>query len=402
MIVQIRIEPETQERIRKLIENGQYKNIHDFVGLAIDNQIQLDLENNALSTQDNSYLLSESQISLKDKTNFNTLDNFDVPQIDINITDEIFFDKNIQFEVYGPGASSLIWIFQNRFFPVKVALQGLSHLINSEKSDAVEFDLWKTYAAEFALDVSSKLYDKFDGKHEANVGLPSAKQKVANKFIKKRNKDILITQKLETSKKRFSDQFIGRIIHKDSKENKLYFSGACFEMGLVTSQGFTDDPLNPKITLTKTGLEFLKLQNPIFEILKNGKTSISDNIFSDQESNFIQENLISRFELEKQIIDSILTLGKQKIKITTIHDIFLNLKRDYAIETFKDEKILHYIMRKYEDKIKDDYDNVTNETTIEWTVNRYLEFQIIATVGRLIELNLIHREYEGREPVYHI
>ena len=42
MIVQIRIEPETLEKIRKLIDEGHYKNIHDFVNMAIENQIQLD------------------------------------------------------------------------------------------------------------------------------------------------------------------------------------------------------------------------------------------------------------------------------------------------------------------------------------------------------------------------
>ena len=401
MIVQTRIEPEILEKIRKLIDDKHYTSIHDFVGLAIENQIQLDLSENELLPMNDAILFSEVKPAMKKPITFIGLDDFDIPKIQVKSANEIKTDRDIQFEVYGPGASGLIWIFQNRFFPVKVALQSLSKLISSEQSDFVEFDLWKTSAAEFALDVASKLY-RTDNKNEVNIGLPSAKQKIESKFSKKRNKEILITQKLEASKKRFAEQFVGRIIQKDSKKDKIVFSGACFEMGLVTLQEDFGDPLNPKISLTKEGLEFLKLQNPVFEMLKRDDLNTSKNVFSNEERQFIKKNIISRFSLEEQIIDYILGLGKQKISNNIIKKKFLEFKGSYTKRIFKDEKALGSLIRKYEEKIKADYECVDNETTIGWIVNRYLEFQIIATIGRLIELNLIRREYEGREPVYYI
>ena len=44
MTVRIRIEPDTLENISKLVKDGKYKTNHDFISLAIENQLQDELD----------------------------------------------------------------------------------------------------------------------------------------------------------------------------------------------------------------------------------------------------------------------------------------------------------------------------------------------------------------------
>jgi len=396
MIVQIRIEPEILEKIRKLIDGRHYKNIHDFVNMAIENQIQLDFSG------ESSQLALYDAIEIPSKLTIPEKIEFEIPQI-IPTNQETKSERDIQYEVYGPGTSGLIWIFQNRFFPIKVALASLIKIMQEENSDSVEFDLWEIFAGKFALDVSSELFT-LDIRNEITTGLPSPRQKVEQKFSKKRNRDILITQKLEATKKRFVEQFVGRKILKESEKYDVVFSGACFEMGLVTIKEY-EDPLNPKITLTTDGLEFLKLHNPIFEMLETTNI-VNTDIFSRDEKNFIKDKIIPKFVLEKNIIDVILGMKMSEISSHDIKNIFNNTKRKFVEKIYPDSpdghKKLEDIKRKYESDIKKTESGYTRENLINWIVNRYAEFQIIGVIGRLIELNLISREYKGREPTYHI
>lgn len=394
MIVQVRIEPETLEKIRKLIDDGHYKNIYDFVGMAIENQIRLDFsEESSLSLYN--AIEANPKLAIPRKIEFEIAEIM-LPKL------ETKSNRDIQYEVYGPGTSGLIWIFQNRFFPVKVALQSLSNIIKKENSDSVEFDLWETYAGGYALDISSRLFDS-DIRTEITTGLPIPKQKVGQKFSKKKNRDVLITQKLEATKKRFVEQFVGRKILKESKEYDVVFSGACFEMGLVTIKEYKE-PLNPKITLTRNGLEFLKLQNPIFEMLKSANT-VDQNAFSRDEVKFVKDKIISKFELEEKIVNTILELKTPKISSQDIKDIFINTKREYFenlyVRNTDGEKMLAEIGRKYESDIRKIENGNSQRNVINWIVKRYSEFQTITIIGRLIELDLVKREYIGREPVYY-
>lgn len=391
MIVQIRIDPEDLENIRLLIDEGHYKDIHEFVLMSIKNQINLDFDD------------SKSVISLgTTKTDAPLKFEFSLPTM--TPADGKKSNVNTQYEVYGPGTSGLIWIFQNRFFPIKVALQCLSEI--SEGNDSVEFDTWKTSAGTYASDISSRLF-KLDNKTEAIIGLPTPQQKLDKKFSKKRNKEALVSQKLEATKKRFVEQFVGRLILNKSKDSKEpIFSGACFEMGLVSIKENTD-PLNPKISLSNDGFAFLNLSNPIFEKIKSNNIEIYNKIFSQDEINFIKKKIIPKFELEEIIMKELLEFN-DSFSNHDIEKIFKTIKTNYYRKI--DTRKLKEIEKKYESDIKifenksniKNLDEMSDNITIAWIAQRYLEFQIITTIGRLIELNLIKREYHGREPKYYV
>ena len=84
-----------------------------------------------------------------------------------------------------------------------------------------------------------------------------------------------------------------------------------------------------QITLSKDGFEFYNYKNPIIdEITVDKKTNkivfglnakgIIENTFSKEEKKFVNEKIISKFELEKKVVKTILDfIKKEKSKVNT-------------------------------------------------------------------------------------
>ena len=116
----------------------------------------------------------------------------------------------------------------------------------------------------------------------------------------------LVLTRLTSSRLRFSSQFIGKSLEKD--HGRVY-SGACFEMGLLVARGEKKDL---EITLSKNGLEFVRLENPAINFVDTGDVvedhyarpddGIVNFTFSNKEIDFIQNRILSRYELENNII----------------------------------------------------------------------------------------------------
>jgi len=383
MTIRIRIEPEILEKIAKLVEEKKYKTIHDFINLSIENQLQDELDDES----------EKFGISTSIKNN-----DFDVlPQINFESIKPIKLNESkisdVRYSSYGPGASGLIWIFQNRFFPIKVALHSLANLMNETKSTRIELDSWKTHAGDKALSIANRLYEV--GKTDYSIGLPSSNEKLEKKFARKKDKKNKILVKLESSKKRFSDQFIGRVIQKE--KGNIIFSGACFEMGLIDAEK-TEDVWN--VYITETGNKFLSLPNPIIDKFLRGESNIIKNSLSEQEAEFILKDIIPKFELENKIVNSILEINEKEFDKKIIEDIFEREKSNYT-DDFLNHNNVKEIQRKHHSSIEKDFSEVNDNNTRMWIIQRYLELQIIASIGRLIELGIIHKEFVGREPHYY-
>lgn len=390
MTVRLRIEPDTLEKISKLVDESKYRSIHDFISLAIENQLQDELDEKSPYKTDNSETEKITKLSSK-KEIFLSQSDYDLESIEPTKLDENEVE-DIRDTLYGPGAGGLIWIFQNRFFPIKVALYSLAIILNNDKSNWTELESWKIHAGDVASSFSNEL--EAIGKIENAIGLPISEKKLDKKFARKKNKESKMLLKLESSKKRFSDQFIGRVV---DKEDKVIFSGACFEMGLIHAKHI-DAKWN--VSITENGQKFLSFSNPIFDALSDKNQKEIKNNFSEDEKSFILNKIIPKFELENNIVNSILNIKEKEFKKQTIIDIFSREKLQY-VEQFLTEHKLEDIQRKYYTYISNDFTEVNDKNTKSWIINRYLEMQVIGTIGRLIELGIIRRELVGREPHYY-
>lgn len=110
------------------------------------------------------------------------------------------------------------------------------------------------------------------------------------------------------------EQFVGRKTSGDNPE----FHGAGFSMGLIAVR-FVGNICY--VSLTENGKEFALLNNPVID----GKQK--DVAFFRDEVNFITENIIPIYALEKIIIDKI--LGELKKGSLTSNEIFKEEKEKY-------------------------------------------------------------------------
>ena len=167
----------------------------------------------------------------------------------------------------------------------------------------------------------------------------------------------LAASRLTSSRLRFSSQFIGKSLMKD---NGLVYSGACFEMGLLAARGEKKDL---EITLSKNGLEFAMLKNPVIgnvEMEGDWEENKQNKTFSMDELDFIQKKIVERYELENNIIANILNMLK------TIQDKDQTEITKKVREIFEEEK-KQYMMQKFQDIIAKIHSN-PDDDVIQWRV----------------------------------
>lgn len=432
MIIQKNLDPETQKIIARLIEMGKYKDYHEFVSIAIANQIQLDsnyeieCESEVLesSMEDSGKVASTVSDGLAERaasqTNFpsplprteplakpKSLDFFSTAIPDwLPVKPELETDKDIQFEAYGPGSSGLIWIFHNRFFPVKVTLRVLAHLIESENTDSIEFDYWKSSSSDYGMELSNFIQGS-DRSKQLRIGLPASINRLNGRFTDKRNRNSIVQQKVESTKKRFSEQFVGRLLKDEAAGISSAYCGACFEMGLVTNGAGEQRSM---IYLTENGRRFLEMRNPVFDSIRS-KTINSMSTFSDVEIDFIRDSILPRFKLENKIIGDFLKsageardgIGKEKFSET-----FKKSKRQYNAGLCSNSKVHERVKESYMNSKEHAKQEFKENEMIDWVVGRIDETETTfgvqqnSTIGRLVEMGLITKESRNGKIFYFI
>ena len=335
MQLRIPLDPITMEKIMKAVKSGKYDDEYDFISEAIDEKLNqgdskqseslLKAADDSLSeAEDTEIQISDGMLvhSLSDKT-FKTLES--LVEHNSNQTDVPEFSQE---EIYGPESAGLIWIFHNRFFPVKIVLNIVAQLMVRKNQTWLNLD--------DEIDGIIKIIEKFVSEIYRNESLhPSihqgfplpakvlveryermSKMKTKSTSFKRNIRGFrgnmeekinqLVLTRLTSSRLRFSSQFIGKSLEKD--HGRVY-SGACIEMGLLVARGEKKDL---EITLSKNGLEFVRLENPAINFVDTGKVDpdhyernfmdIVNFTFSNKEIDFIQNRILSRYELENNII----------------------------------------------------------------------------------------------------
>ena len=346
MIIKVDIDSDLFSKIEKLVNNGKYQDIYQFVKIALNNQI---LEENSLdetkrkipSTQSLRNIIEKKTMDIARLLSDIPLDKTEIPSM----------------------PSTLIWSFYNRFFPIKLTLRHILYSLSPEKKWLELSDIQEE-AFSYAESVSESLknYEEENNlprNKKLSTGLPSPKSELSGLRGTKRKKK---ESKLHASKIRFQEQFVGKI---SKKIDHYTFSGACFEMGLIRVKMDGDSCL---ISLTENGSKFAIMENPILDSEDHAHA------FYKEEVQFILDKIISRFELENKIVDIILKEIKNKdLTSKEIEKIFFNEKMKFYKDTIKS---------------KDDEERLLKE----------VPQQRVSTMGRLSELRLVNWQIdnEGR------
>jgi Arc/MetJ-type ribon-helix-helix transcriptional regulator len=333
MIIKVNIEK--IEEIQDLVNEGKYEDIHNFIKIAIRNQLEEEQNSDTL------------KLEIKDISKSETL-NWGERILELeSLTSEI----EVKHE-------NLILSFYNRLFPIKLIVYYLAkQLINSNKSQIPLEELHEG-CFEFAHKLAIKLrkYEKDNvlGRNKKiSTGLPSVIDGL-DKMRGKARKEKL--DKWESGKNRFMKQQIGNY-----NSGTHYFEGACFTFGLLNISYDTSSS-SCLVSLSQLGKDFAILSNPII-----GENDFKKGNFSFKEIKFIYDEILPQFSLENKIIQKIIQMLKNS-ELSYSNDI------DPILEEFRSE-ILEYYQASKMDKEKQDK-RMTNTR--------------VAIMGRLHELQIVY------------
>ncbi|AFS83372.1 hypothetical protein [Candidatus Nitrosopumilus sediminis] len=403
MLVRLNLESNVHQKIKKLIEDGHFENEHDFIRMAINNELEEYLsQGNRRSTEliDSEINLDESVTKKLEKIDFEQVSkklNRIFEQIDVSIDGKLPISP--PGVLYGPSSAGLIWVFQNRFFPVKVIVFELLRQISQGDSKWIDLEQFKDDISDFAIPIGETLQHVHVKNNELNlaVGFPVSKEKLLQrhgkrslkKIKRKQDKEDWLIARYNSGRKRFADQFLGKFGKKD---NKKVFTGACFEMGLLL---VSED--SKKITLSSNGRKFASLQNPVIDNIQSDTIQKTvENIFSKEEVDFILENVLPLFPLEEKIVQSILSLESGTVLTAgEAQDILEEQKRIYLANLYDKDSLENFEI-KYKDEMEDD-----EETKIvPWLAKKSSDMQIAATLRRMSELGILCLKIEQNVPSY--
>ena len=263
----------------------------------------------------------------------------------------------------GLNPSKLMHQSYNRFFPLKILVTTLGLMIKKNKTEENEFGetRWIDYekfqdeSYDIALEFSNnlrKMKSKKGDKRELRVstGLPISHEISFSDYSDLPGQTIEKAKKDEKSKQRFFDCFVGlkestvrRQLDDAIESNKKgeRVSGALNETGLVHLRNNNG---KLEITLSEDGFKFFKYENPLIDNIiikketekksprfgqtigidfKKNDDGIIEEIFSDKEKKFIETKILEKFELEKEIIDAIVTKIKKdgEVKAEVLDDV---------------------------------------------------------------------------------
>jgi len=368
LLVKINVEGEQLRRIKQLIDDGAYKDLHEFLFHAIRNQI----EDESSKKESTNTMSSELLFSLPEKTSGISTHTYDLKagsEYSRALSEHVIHfrehTKKITAEEseFQPKPTPLIWSFYSRFFPVKITIFQLAATM-AESERWIRLDSLRESACNFANLISENLKDyeeehKIPRNHRLSTGLPIPESTINEFTGRKKPKQQM---KLKSSWTRFMDQFVGRVTINKKTEEKT-FHGAPFSMGLMAMR-FRENIW--EVSLTEDGRYFAMLKNPILDEFKR------DQAFSEEERKFIISRIIPKFKLEKIIVDRIMNEVNNKEQLTPedINQIIDNEKKKYK--------------------------EMNPKENLTFLKEKYATQQRIATMGRLSELGLVNWEIDKK------
>ena len=301
MLIKIDLDKLTIKKIERLISFGNYSDIPQFVNIAISNQLEEESSTTRGSVMHAGTLSGEVELDqLRTGSRvYNEKLRYPAPN---HVGDWLrqLDDLQVESTEIQPRSSDLIWYFYNRFFPVKLVIHVLAQIIAVQQRSWIELADLQVQAFEYAEGVATKLKNfeisaKMARNKKLSTGLPASRMELVGfRGTSKRKKE----EKLIRGRTRFMDQIVGKYVPKN-----WMFSGACFDLGLLSVQQRNEISY---VSLSELGKEFALLENPILD------KDLFETAFSDKEVYFIFHKIYSRFKLEAKIVNHIIELLKKK------------------------------------------------------------------------------------------
>jgi len=308
-------------------------------------------------------LLNKKKLAASDDDHLKLRDNF---QLSLKYIKALKITKPKNVIPYDGHA--VVSGFYSRLLPVKIVIAMLGHILERKKSSKVELKDLRLQGYDIAEEIAETL-SKYEKEHDIprnekmSTGLPK-------KGIEEKDEE-----KIAMAQKRFKDQFIGKV-RKSRITKTNHFEGALSALGLVYA---TQEDSKVFVSLTELGKKFFLIENPVVQ------GEYEKGPLTKQEADFILKELIPQRELEKQFVDTAVSVieriptkdrtTEDDKKITYVLDVeFLGTAKKYLDENPK-------VMELYN---INHLDSLSNELT-----KRKITQWRLATMGRLSELKIV-------------
>ncbi|AFK20667.1 hypothetical protein E6P09_02950 [Haloferax mediterranei ATCC 33500] len=264
-----KLDPDTYDEIRELVGNGSYRDIDQFIQVAVDNQLRIEKDEESMELSDGGTKAAQAEQS--ETTSSESVWGYSVPE-NIPIADPYETDRE----------DTLLFSQYYRFFPLKFVLLELAK-VTADHGGAVELSTFRGHIEERVASLRDELVqweEENDVKKQnrKSTGLP--KTDVKNP---------------EYSMKRFLDQYVGKIRKSDLKPN-----GMGDDLALIAFQPLDEDRC--LVQLSPAGRQLVTYTNPILASGPNNTT------ISSEEAGFIVTHIYETLPTEFGFMEEVYEL----------------------------------------------------------------------------------------------
>ncbi len=260
----VEVDPRRWQRLQVLLEKGQYDSVNQFVAVAIENQLQYELQSDER--------LIERAFSIDETSTASS----SLPTTPLATEPPLLVatPKRISDEI--------VWGLYNRIFPIKITLRVLGQLLARSGGKAPNLELVREESSTKAKLIGKRL---------------SLADRTAERISGEKWSTGLPLRRTDRSLERFKDMFVGTL------------SGGGTAEGFPALLGFVDLQMNSgghsTITLTQAGYTFSQLPNPVLDENTESHTAT----LSSNEANFylahVRSVLPQEWELNLRVLGAI-------------------------------------------------------------------------------------------------
>jgi hypothetical protein len=258
----------------------------------------------------------------------------------------------------------LLFNFYSRLLPVKIVINVLGHLMETDKSEKIDLKKLRLNAYDVAEEISTTL-SSYEKKHN------TPRNKKMSTGLPKKGSDEQDKEKIAMAQKRFKDQYIGKI-RKSRASKTEHFEGAPVALGLVYATYEGDTTF---VSLTEDGKKFFLMESEVIQ------GNYDKGPISKEEQMFILEHLIPKLELENMFVN-------KALEVIEKHDQNNNDKKITQILDEQFYNIAIQFNKENADSVKaynlNHLDSLENDAT-----KRKITSWRVATMGRLAEMKKV-------------
>jgi len=278
-------------KIRSLIEKGEYEDIASFLITAAENQLFLEYKDEEKPARESSEDAKKESMDILSSRDFTGIETTCVPSPEQYLYPDVENEEKL-----GP-----FWGQINRIFPMKIGLRVLANMLKStgEYTSLVDFQ-------EKAVSIACL----------HGLGLWRQDKKQGRSWNNSRSVGLPIDENEEKGKQRYKTHFLA-YMRKDG-----VMEGGLGRLKFVNLK--RDAQRNELVGITREGLDFASLENPVLDHSDTGKRTLSE-----EEREFYIKHVHHNIPGESQAMTRILKYISSGISIGP-EELNNRLKRDYA------------------------------------------------------------------------